>query len=198
MVCAGDFPTHSIPLAMLDSTPRIVCCDGATQALVDSGRTPWRIVGDFDSVSNDMRRRFADIMRHNPDQETNDQTKAIKYLAAKGLRRIAIVGATGKREDHSLGNIALVPDYLSDCVDARMYTDFGVFIPSAGDIDIHTGCHAPVSVFNFGATALAASGLQWPLRPFDRLWQGTLNRSVSPTVRIRANGPILVYLPYQF
>ena len=34
----GDFPSHPFPLAVLDQAPCVVCCDGATNALADSGR----------------------------------------------------------------------------------------------------------------------------------------------------------------
>ena len=34
----GDFPSHPFPLAVLDQAPCVVCCDGAANALADSGR----------------------------------------------------------------------------------------------------------------------------------------------------------------
>ena len=40
----GDFPSHPFPLAVLDQAPCVVCCDGATNALADSGRVPDLIV----------------------------------------------------------------------------------------------------------------------------------------------------------
>lgn len=46
----GDFPSHPFPLAVLDQVPCVVCCDGATNALADSGRVPDWIVGDGDST----------------------------------------------------------------------------------------------------------------------------------------------------
>ena len=52
------------------------------------------------------------ILHRISDQETNDQTKAVNFLLAQGKRRIAIIGATGNREDHTLGNISLLSDYL--------------------------------------------------------------------------------------
>ena len=62
---------------------------------------------------------------YNPDQETNDQTKAVNYLMEKGFRRIAIVGATGRREDHTLGNISLLMEYMRMGQKYVMYTDYG-------------------------------------------------------------------------
>ena len=49
----GDFPTHSLPLQLLNASPFTVCCDGAANHYLDSGRIPDRIVGDgIPSVKN--------------------------------------------------------------------------------------------------------------------------------------------------
>ena len=42
----GDFPSHPFPLAVLDASPYVVCCDGGTDALVDSGRIPRFTLGN--------------------------------------------------------------------------------------------------------------------------------------------------------
>ena len=119
----GDFPTHSLPLQLLNASPFTVCCDGAANHYLDSGRIPNRIVGDGDSLREEYKREYASILHLNPDQETNDQTKAIHYLTRKGIRSVAILGATGKREDHTLGNISLlIEDHRLD-IEARIYTE---------------------------------------------------------------------------
>ena len=90
----GEFPSHPFPLS--DQAPCVVCCDGGANALVESGRLPDWIVGDGDSLSEENRIRFQDRIHRIPDQETNDQTKAVSFLASQGIRRIAILGATGR------------------------------------------------------------------------------------------------------
>ena len=45
---------------------------------------------------------------HVTEQETNDLNKAFRYCLANGWTDIVILGATGKREDHTLGNIGLL------------------------------------------------------------------------------------------
>ena len=126
---AGQFPTSTKALCWLDAGLPVVCCDGAAERFLLSGRVPWRIVGDSDSLKPELQERYKAIVRHIPDQETNDQTKAVEYLASYGYRKIAIVGATGLREDHTLGNITLLQDYMEAGVEARIFTDYGVFVP---------------------------------------------------------------------
>lgn len=40
----GDYPTHSLSLALLSKSDYVVCCDGATDAFVDKGGVPKAIV----------------------------------------------------------------------------------------------------------------------------------------------------------
>lgn len=196
VVDAGDFPSGPEALYWLDHTERIVCCDGAADALISAGLTPWRIVGDCDSLSQEIRRRFSSIVRHIPEQESNDQTKAVRYLAARGFTRIVIVGATGRREDHTLGNISLLMEYRKIGIDARIYTDYGVFIPCGGHSEFTCRQGSQVSVFNFGASGMRSQGLRYPLRDFNALWQGTLNEVITPRFIIDAEGEYLVYINY--
>lgn len=197
VIDAGTFPTNALATRWLDGCERIVCCDGVANRYLDvEGRRVWRIVGDCDSLSPEIMRRYADIVRRFPDQETNDQTKAVKYLCAKGIRRIAILGATGMREDHTLGNISLLVDYLAAGIEARAYTDYGVFIPASGDCELRCQPGTQISIFNFGATGLSAEGLLYPIRDFTSWWQGTLNEATAPTVAIRARGPYLLFINY--
>ena len=108
----GEYPMHVLPLKILEEAQFVICCDGAANEYILRGHTPDIIIGDGDSLSPENKTRFSDIIHHIADQETNDQTKAVHFLQEKGYRRIAIVGATGKREDHTLGNISLLLDYM--------------------------------------------------------------------------------------
>lgn len=196
VIDAGLFPTNETALRWLDYCTRIVCCDGAANQYLATHDKVWRIVGDCDSLSPEINNRYSDIIRPFPDQETNDQTKAVRYLASKGIRRIVILGATGLREDHTLGNISLLMEYIKDGIEARAYTDFGVFIPSVGSREFQCRKGTQVSIFNFGAEGLHAEGLRYPLRDFDSWWQGTLNETTADSFTIHAAGSYLVFINY--
>ncbi len=196
IIDAGSFPKNKIALGWLDRCERIVCCDGAANRYLANGNKVWRIVGDCYSLAPEIIDRYADIVRRFPDQETNDQTKSVRYLSGKGAKRIAIIGATGLREDHTLGNISLLISYLHDGIDARAYTDFGVFIPVIGTREFHCRKGTQVSIFNFGATGMRADGLRYPIRDFDSWWQGTLNETIASRFTIHATGAYLVFINY--
>ncbi len=196
IVDAGQFPENSHALRWLDGCRRTVCCDGAADRFAATGRPIWRIVGDCDSLSPETRSKYSDIIRYNPDQETNDQTKAVEYLRKKGMTRVVILGATGWREDHTLGNISLLISYLKEGTEARIYTDYGVFIPVEGDREFFCRPGTQVSIFSFGASGLRSEGLRYPVRDFDSLWQGTLNETLGDRFRIHAEGYWLIFINY--
>lgn len=197
VIDAGEFPNNPIATQWLGRCDKIVCCDGAANRyLATSFPKPWRIVGDCDSLRPELREEYKEIVVRIPDQETNDQTKAVNYLAARGASRIVILGATGLREDHTLGNIALLTEYLKRGIEARIYTDYGVFIPVCGEAEVACMPGTQVSIFNCGATGLRAEGLKYPLRDFDSWWQGTLNQADGSRFRIDAEGEYLLFLNY--
>ena len=196
VVGGGDYPTHEKPLAMLHATPRVVCCDGAADEYISHGLTPWRIVGDGDSLSKEAKSRYADIIRINPDQETNDQTKAVEYLASKGIKEIAIVAATGRREDHTLGNISLLIEYLRKGLNVRIFTDYGLMVACRGNQTFKCPKGSAVSIFGFGTQGMQSEGLAYPIRDFTSWWQGTLNKTTQEVFYITCEGDYIVYIGY--
>ena len=192
----GTYPHADIPLQLLKNAPFLIACDGATNELVRHDIIPNAIIGDGDSISAENRTRFNDIFIQVADQETNDLTKAVNYLVSKGMKHIAVLGATGGRDDHALGNISLLMEYMKQDIDVRMFTDNGVFIPLLDGQTIQTRKGQQVSIFNFGATNLHAEGLKYPIYDFTNWWQGTLNEALGDEVTISGNGNYLVYVAY--
>ncbi len=128
IVADGTFPVHEVPQDYLEKADVIVCCDGSAESLLNTGMIPDAIVGDMDSLSDELKERFSDRIFVDDNQETNDLTKAVEWCHASGYDDITIVGATGKREDHTIGNISLLAEY-SEYVNVKMVTDTGIFLP---------------------------------------------------------------------
>ena len=192
----GDYPSASMPLQVLAEAPYVVCCDGGANEYLAKGHLPDVIVGDGDSLSTENRMKYASLIFHNPDQETNDQTKAVQFLLSQGKLRIAIVGATGKREDHTIGNVSLLMEYMRMGAEVRSYTDYGVFIPCKDTCSFDCSPGQQVSIFNFTAKGLKSKGLAYPIYDFTSWWQGTLNTCTDNSFTIEAEGEYLVFLNY--
>lgn len=196
VLAAGTYPTHALPLQILANADTVVCCDSAAERFLAEMGIPNAIVGDGDSLPEELKQRYAHLWHPENEQETNDLSKAVRYLMRQGEKRFAIVGATGKREDHTLGNISLLIEYIRQGAEAQMFTDFGAFIPCSGSSTLNVSVGQQVSIFNFGATGFKSQGLKYPIYDFTNWWQGTLNEATGQQISIEANGDYLVYLPY--
>ena len=204
ILAAGDTPSHEAPLRLLRRAGRLIACDGAWRTALALGRAPDIVVGDGDSLGADDRseleRRGIPMMLEK-EQETNDLCKAFRHAVRMGAEEIVIIGATGRREDHSIGNVFHLLDFAETCPDVRMVTDFGVFepvLPPGGEWRAEKG--DAISIFApFHGTEMVSEGLEWPLMgvAFDTLWRGTLNRATSCSFSIRTNRPALIYRPHR-
>lgn len=81
----GEYPTHPLPLRMLEEAKFVVCCDGAANEYISRGHTPDVIIGDGDSLSPEYKELFAPIIHRIADQETNDQTQSCPVSAKERL-----------------------------------------------------------------------------------------------------------------
>ena len=196
IVAGGEFPTAPQPLEILQSAPYVVCCDGAADRYIATGRVPDAIVGDGDSISAENREKFAHLLHIISEQESNDQTKAVRYLLEHDMRRIAIVGATGRREDHTIGNISLLIEYARAGCQVRSFTDHGMFVPCNGTTTHKCRKGQQVSIFSITARDLSAKGLLYPIYDFNNWWQGTLNECTGDEFTIKANGEYLLFINY--
>ena len=191
----GDFPKRGgAAWKLLAEATRVVCCDGATDAYRRRFRRwPDVIVGDLDSLSRLPSRvsRPPSLVKV-PDQDTNDLEKAMAYCAKRGWHSPVIVGATGKREDHTLGNVFRALDYGCEIV-----TDTGRFVPVCGRATFRTAKGAAVSIFATDPrTRMTSKGLEWPLDEvrFKNLYCATLNRATGSRVMLTATRPVSVFI----
>ncbi|MBT7378304.1 MAG: thiamine diphosphokinase, partial [Candidatus Marinimicrobia bacterium] len=122
----GEFPKHDIPLHELDIAGSIICCDGAVESLINYGKRPQAIVGDFDSIPQKLKEDLFKILVHAPNQSENDLRKSLKWVEVHGGKSVTILGASGKREDHLLGNIFSILQFDTQ-MDMIMITDYGRF-----------------------------------------------------------------------
>ncbi len=193
----GRFPTHPIPLSKLANAKRIVCCDGSAQGLNGIGLEPYAIVGDLDSLSSELKSIYADRLYHFPDQDSNDLTKSVNWCKERGYTTISILAGTGKRDDHTIGNIGLLTMYLELGMDVEMVTDFGTFVPllSTARLDSYAG--QQVSIFSFNnSTRITTRNLKYPIqeKTLPSPWMGTLNESLGDWFEIEFTpGPIIVF-----
>ena len=190
----GNYPTHPLPCAILQESDFVVCCDGAVNAYLNTGKYPVAVVGDGDSITPANAALLQAIIEPVTEQETNDLTKAIHYCTAHGKKIIYILGATGKREDHTIANISLLAEYMP-FVEVVMVTDEGTFTPVESSAIFETYAGQQISLFSLEAKPLSVKDLRYPIQ--DRIltnwWQATLNEAIGDSFTLYTSGKMLVY-----
>lgn len=198
IIANGRFPQHPLPLSYIENAEFIVCCDGAANEFIANGGMPDAIVGDGDSISKENKQRFAEILHIDRDQETNDLTKSVHYCVQHGITDIVIVGGTGRREDHTLGNISLLAEYI-DMANVIMVTNWGIFTPVQAARVFESFKGEAVSLFSIDRKAITTRNLKYPLdhRVLTNWWQGSLNESLGDSFSIDPEGRVIVFQVYR-
>jgi 2-amino-4-hydroxy-6-hydroxymethyldihydropteridine diphosphokinase/thiamine pyrophosphokinase len=201
ILAAGDFPSRgSEPERVLLSAERVVACDSAAASFRRRFRRwPDVVIGDFDSLGDEIsnggtkaRRRCACEFVKVAEQETNDLDKAIRHCREKGWNDLVIVGATGLREDHTIGNV-----YRALAAEVSVVSEYGTFHPVRGKLALRVGKGAGVSVFAPDPTTkMTSRGLEWKLDgvKFENPFCATLNRASAETIAVTSDRPAFVYV----
>ena len=195
VLAAGDFPRGEVARALLEGAAEVICCDSAAEEFCAWGGEPTAIVGDMDSLPAELRERFADRIVLRPDQNTNDLWKAVTFAIEQGFDRITVLGAFGKREDHTIGNVMLLAARLHDA-DLQMVGDRGVFdfIDTPSTFESFAG--QQVSLFALDPAAeISVSGLRYepPQNRLVAMWQGVSNEALGEEFVVKTNAPTIVY-----
>lgn len=196
----GVFPTHPAPLKALKSARNLVCCDGAANALVERTEfSPVAVIGDGDSLSEAARNKFAHCLVTKTCQETNDLTKAFRYCLEQGWKEIVILGAAGKREDHTLGNLSLLADFSREA-HVCMITDTCLITPVSKAVIMPVVPGQPVSFIACDPDVrLSVEGVRYPVQnlKLTRWSTATLNVATGDAIRVHpVNGVVLVMQAY--
>ena len=120
IVCGGEIDgDFAERLIMSSGFGVIIAADRGMDFLYEHKITPDIIVGDFDSVKNEALSYFkekgmSDIHVLNPEKDDTDSECALQIALDHGADHIIIIGATGTRIDHVLGNISLLGKAMSE------------------------------------------------------------------------------------
>ncbi len=110
----GEVNSRETHLVSREKFDLIVAADGGLHNAVKYGFQPQAVIGDLDSVNNSQQ-DFPDItFVHRPSQELNDLEKSLIYCRDENVTDLTILGASGKRLDHSINNLSVLAKYDQD------------------------------------------------------------------------------------
>lgn len=115
LLCNGEMAAPGVVRHLAALARPVVCADGGANVAHALGLRPDLIIGDFDSISAEAAAAFEEEgveMRRMTRQDDTDFEKALIHLRDKGVRRVVVLGVTGKLLDHTLGNISILHRFL--------------------------------------------------------------------------------------
>ena len=225
IVCNGEFPKKEYPRYLIQSADLLICCDSARNVarLEALGRLPDLVVGDMDSTPAKVRERLAERIVTVEEQDDNDLAKAFALLRERypEVVEIHIIGAGGKNEAHTVGNLGWLMEWerrsiaesgsglAASGINVDMVSDWSTAFAVSPAADGEVTPLEPVELFvgegrriSFFATdpelRISSQGLQWPLDGVDltQWWGATLNRAEAPAISLNFSkkAPLLVVL----
>lgn len=202
ILCDGVFPKTEYPRYLMRMADFIICCDGAlvkflrnSKAIFGEERLPDLVIGDMDTLSQKMQEKYASIITKEEEQEHNDQTKAVRWAInnIENIENIYILGATGGRPEHTVGNAGLLMEYIrmfdleGRGIMMESVSDFGTMFAVTDTVSLDCGEGRQISIFSPDNTLrICSEGLAWPTDEvvFDNWWKATLNRASQDTVKL--------------
>ncbi|MHB0753979.1 thiamine diphosphokinase [Polaribacter sp. M15] len=191
----GEAPKKIPDLTKYD----LICAtDGAYQYLKEKKIQPNFISGDFDSL--DHLPTDVEII-HTPNQDFTDFDKILNILFDKGYTQIDVYGASGKEQDHFLGNLHTAIQWKNE-LNLTFFDEYGYYFLADTVTEI-TDCHQKIiSLLPLPiAKNITTKGLQYPLTNENLEFGkriGTRNKAITNNVTITFNsGNLFIFINHK-
>lgn len=111
IVLGGDLPSAQLLRRCAGEAELTIAADRGLEAFCAAGLTPDILLGDMDSVSEDVlshMQSVSEIDRLPCIKDDTDGVHALDVAIARGATHITLLGALGGRMDHALANLMLL------------------------------------------------------------------------------------------
>jgi len=186
---------------------RKIAADRGIEFFYRSGLVPDMIVGDFDSVSEEALSYFqqadsVEVVSLNPVKDDTDTEFAIRKAIEMGATSITLLGATGSRLDHVLGNIELLGIGLESGIEMELVDSHNrIRMIGGGRLVIKKekqfGKYVSLIPFSKEVTGLTLKGFFYPLSDYtlEKFCSlGISNEIVEETASIEFSEGILLVI----
>lgn len=150
----------------------IVAVDAGLNFFYQAEIEPDIVVGDFDSVGEEVLEFYRDhehveICMLNPEKDDTDTEAAIREVIQRGANKITLMGGTGTRIDHLLGNVSLLGIGLEEDVSIELVDPYNRIRMINQGIEIakkeQFGKFLSVIPYSDKVTGVTFEGVKYPL-----------------------------------
>ncbi|MCD8196870.1 MAG: thiamine diphosphokinase [Lachnospiraceae bacterium] len=165
----------------------IICADKGLAFCYKQEIRPTRIVGDFDSLQPEILEKYRhtdiELREFNPVKDATDTQITVELALELGSTDITIVGATGTRLDHVLGNIHTLYLPFEKGVSCRILDEYNRIRLISGDISLKReeqyGDFFSLIPFTEEVRGVTLQGVKYPLSDYDFTVRGSASRGIS-------------------
>lgn len=184
----GQPPRRELLQSVVAGADVLIGADAGAVRLREVGLRIDYVVGDFDSVPAELLQSLpAEGVVHDPGQDDTDLEKALRFAVTRWEQpQVVVVGTTGDRIDHVLGNVCGAVRY-ADKAFIRFVEDHSITYFAHRQLRFDAPAGATVSLLPLGEVEdIRTEGLKWALHG-ETLTIGT--RGVSNVVE---RSPVVV------
>ncbi len=191
----GDLPETAVFEALADRP--LIAADGAANLLIDAGIGPEFVVGDLDSITESTMKRLHGVAElvPEPDQDTTDFEKSIRFAESQLWKNLLVLGMHGGDLEHTLNNWSVLMRYAQG-LQLTAYDRGRYAIPVFESFSYDATENELLSLIPQPLATLSTTGLVWNLEN-ESLQMGTRegarNRAAESTVHVEVHAGSLLF-----
>ena len=208
----GEIPNPKSVRALLQEGDYLLAADGGANHLYQMGIRPDMVIGDLDSIDEDVLHELTaaevEIVQYPENKDENDLELALSASIEIGATSILIVGALGGRLDQSLASLSLLSDPLLARYQIRLDDgEQAAFFCRAStmkreQVEIQGRIGDTVSLIPWGGIVegVTTKGLQWALYSeslYPEKTRGISNVLVDKTASVEIDSGLLLVVHHR-
>ena len=182
----GDLPFDFLQKTDLE----IIATDGAANKLLQNNIHPLVVIGDLDSINEEVRSHCNCI--EIASQNSTDYEKALDYASDNNLFPSIITGINGGYLDRILMNLCIFSQ-----TDSVFFSEDMIGMVISKHKVLHLPKHTKISLMGANEAVVTSHGLKWELKETRLSFAGFCscsNRVSDETVTLDVDGEILVFI----
>ena len=203
IIGGGTPPSKELILKEYSQSDYVICADKGGEYLFKLALTPDLLIGDFDSIALDALSFFknseAIIETYPREKDYTDSELCVEKAISLGAEEVIMLGFTGTRIDHLLGNIGLLEKCLKMGIEAYIVDDNNKVYLAGGAVRLkgNVGAYISLQAFTGEVRGLTLRGVKYPLENYDlKPWSSytVSNVIMKPEVTIDFKEGILIII----
>jgi len=165
----GNKPGYTLVMEHIKDAGIVLAVDGAARLVREYGIRADALIGDLDSVQpvdlSFIEEQNIKIIRLRREKDETDTHTAFDYAVQAGADEIVLLGALGKRFDHSFGNVMLLTRALKRGIKAVIADEKNTLFAAQGFLRLtgKPGDIVSILPLSEGVVADGSRGLKYPL-----------------------------------